>query len=61
PLSEVEAVLPVPRTGHAPSERDLAAWLGLRLRDGSVRWLDLAELPARARRRIRARVAARVG
>lgn len=59
-LSRVEAVLPVPRTGHAPSERDLAAWLGLRLSGGAVCWLDLTELRPAARRRVRARVAERV-
>lgn len=53
PLAEVKDLLPTPRTGHAPSERDLAAWLGVRLSSGEVRWLDLAELRARDRARVR--------
>jgi len=53
PLADVAAVLPTPRTGHAPSERDLASWLGVRLRSGGIRWLDLGELRAADRRRVR--------
>jgi hypothetical protein len=58
PLGEVAELLPVPRTGHAPSERDLATWLGVRLTSGEVRWLDLGDLPASARREVRARLEA---
>ena len=52
-LMDVAEVLPVPRTGHAPSERDLAAWVGLRTRSGETRWLDLGELRPRVRHRVR--------
>lgn len=55
-LADVAAVLPTPRTGHAPSERDLAAWVGVRLRSGAMRWLDLGELRHGHRGRVRRRL-----
>jgi len=56
PLEKVESVVASPATGHRPSESDLDRLLGLRLRDGGFRWVDLRWLRAVDRRRLRERV-----
>jgi len=52
--SELAQVLPAGRTGHPLADRDLAAQLGLRTKAGAFHWLDLRELRARDRARVRA-------
>lgn len=53
PLADVERVLPDVHTGHAPSERDLRARLCVRTRDGGFQWVDLWDLRAGDRERLR--------
>jgi hypothetical protein len=55
-LAEIDALVEPPRTGHRPSEEDLAAQLGLRLRSGEFRWIDLRWLRRGDRARLRARL-----
>lgn len=57
-LTHVAGVLPAPRTGHRPSEEDLDRQLGLRLRSGDFRWIDLRWIRSADRERLRARVGA---
>ena len=57
PLASVARVLVSPRTGHRPSERDFDRLLGLRLRGGGFRWIDLRWLRAADQNRLRERVA----
>ena len=53
PLREIAGVVAVPRTGHRPSELDLERLLGLKLRSGDFRWVDLRWLRAADRDRLR--------
>ena len=57
-LADVAGVLRTPRTGHRPSEEDLDRQLGLRLRSGDFRWIDLRWIRSTDRERLRAGVGA---